>query len=80
LRLPRDIGGAELARRLTVFGYGITRTTGSHQRLTTQVEGEHHITIPLHTPLRLGTLSSILDSVAEHHGISREKLREKLFR
>lgn len=79
MRLPRDISGAELARRLALFGYEVTRTTGSHQRLTTRIEGEHHVTIPLHAPLRLGTLASILDSVAEHAGISREKLREMLF-
>lgn len=79
MRLPRDISGAELVRRLSVLGYEVTRTTGSHQRLTTQIEGKHHITIPLHSPLRIGTLASIVDSVAEHAGIGREKLREMLF-
>ena len=29
-------------------GYEVTRQTGSHLRLTTEVNGEHHITIPNH--------------------------------
>lgn len=49
MRLPRDMSGAELAKRLTVLGYAVTRQTGSHMRLTTTRNGEHHITIPAHT-------------------------------
>ncbi len=33
MRLPRDLGGQELAHRLEKFGYHITRQTGSHLRL-----------------------------------------------
>lgn len=39
MRLPRDISGDDLARRLRVFGYQATRQTGSHMRLTTQEGG-----------------------------------------
>ncbi len=46
MRLPRDVSGEDLARRLRVLGYEITRQTGSHMRLTTQEGGEHHVTIP----------------------------------
>lgn len=49
-------------------------------RLTTLQRGEHHITIPRHPELRLGTLSSILKEVAEHLDITREELVGKLFR
>ena len=79
MRLPRDITGLELARLLAQFGYRTTRTTGSHQRLTTTQEGGHHITIPLHSPLRVGTLAAIVTEVAEHFGISREELSKCLF-
>jgi hypothetical protein len=48
-------------------------------RLTTTVGGEHHITIPQHDPLRVGTLAGILNDVAAHSGLSREELLEKLF-
>jgi predicted RNA binding protein YcfA (HicA-like mRNA interferase family) len=50
MRLPRDHGGSELAILLRHYGYGVTRQTGSHMRLTTTVGGEHHITIPRHGP------------------------------
>ncbi|MET0396311.1 MAG: type II toxin-antitoxin system HicA family toxin [Longimicrobiaceae bacterium] len=78
-RLPRDLNGAELARALGVLGYTVTRQTGSHMRLTTNQGGEHHVTVPAHTPLRVGTLASILADVAQHFGMERDELLEKLF-
>jgi hypothetical protein len=48
-------------------------------RLTTTQGGEHHITIPRHSSLRVGTLSAILRDVAEHLGIPRQTLMETLF-
>jgi hypothetical protein len=47
MRLPRDISGQVLALSLKRFEYQKTRQTGSHLRLTTLENGEHHITIPL---------------------------------
>jgi predicted RNA binding protein YcfA (HicA-like mRNA interferase family) len=79
MRLPRDISGNQLAKHLSSFGYEITRQTGSHIRLTTRKEGEHHITVPQHNPLRVGTLSAILAEVAEHLDLSRDELVIKLF-
>ena len=78
MRLPRDLDGAELARALGKLGYRITRQTGSHIRLTTTEGGEHHVTVPAHTPLRVGTLAGILDVVARHHGLTREQLLARL--
>jgi predicted RNA binding protein YcfA (HicA-like mRNA interferase family) len=60
MRLPRDLSGSDLAQALRKLGYSITRQAGSHFRLTTYEHGEHHLTIPQHTPLRIGTLSAIL--------------------
>ena len=48
-------------------------------RLTSTTRGEHHITIPNHDPLRLGTLAAILASVAAHHGLTRDDLIQQLF-
>ena len=79
MRLPRDLSGDQLAVLLRRYGYEVTRQTGSHMRLTTTQEGEHHVTIPLHASLRVGTLSAILGDVAGHLGISRQALREALF-
>jgi len=79
MRLPRDLSGSDLAQALRKLGYSMTRQTGSHLRLTTAEHGEHHLTIPQHTPLRIGTLSAILADVAMHFGITREQLLERLF-
>jgi len=78
MRIPRDLSGGVLLKRLERLGYGITRQSGSHIRLTTLVRGEHHLTIPNHDPLRIGTLAAILDSVAAHHGLTREALLKTL--
>jgi predicted RNA binding protein YcfA (HicA-like mRNA interferase family) len=62
MRLPRDVSGKQLAILLGRYGYEVTRQTGSHIRLTTTQEGEHHVTIPLHGSLRVGTLSAVLSA------------------
>jgi predicted RNA binding protein YcfA (HicA-like mRNA interferase family) len=79
LRLPRDLSGEELAVLLGRYGYEVTRQTGSHVRLTTAQGGEHHITIPRHQSLRVGTLNAILRDVAEHLDIPRQTLLTTLF-
>jgi len=79
MRLPRDLSGLELAKLLRDMGYEVTRQTGSHMRLTTLHEGQHHITIPKANPLRVGTLSGILGEVAEHFKLSGEELAERVF-
>jgi predicted RNA binding protein YcfA (HicA-like mRNA interferase family) len=78
MRIPRDLSGADLVKRLGRFGYEVTRQSGSHLRLTSHAHGEHHITIPNHDPLRIGTLAAILDGVAAHHGLSRDDLLQQL--
>lgn len=78
MRLPRDLRGAAPVAALRRIGYERVRQRGSHVRITTQQGGEHHEVIPLHDPIRAKTLSSILKSVARHHGISVEELLRKL--
>ena len=79
MRLPRDLTGTDLAKLLERFGYLVTRQTGSHLRLTTTEQGEHHVTIPRHDPLRIGTLAAILNEVATHFSLSRDELAQRLF-
>ena len=79
MKLPRDLSGQELVRLLRHYGYEVTRQVGSHMRLTTQEHGEHHVTIPAHDHLRVGTLDYILASVAHHLGLDRQELTSKLF-
>ncbi|HNK67163.1 MAG TPA: type II toxin-antitoxin system HicA family toxin [Flavobacteriales bacterium] len=79
MRLPRTLSGKELIAALGKLGYTVTRQSGSHIRLTTDVNGIHHVTIPDHRPLKVGTLSAILRDVAAHHGVDREELVRRLF-
>jgi predicted RNA binding protein YcfA (HicA-like mRNA interferase family) len=83
MKLPRDISGAELAKALSGIGYRITRQTGSHLRLTLDTPHHttpHHITIPAHDPLEVGTLAAILADVAANLKTNREDLIGRLFR
>jgi predicted RNA binding protein YcfA (HicA-like mRNA interferase family) len=79
MKLPREISGVELAKLLKKYGYEITRQTGSHIRLTTTLKGEHHITIPAHKCLKIGTLSGILNDVAVHLKTEKADLIKELF-
>jgi predicted RNA binding protein YcfA (HicA-like mRNA interferase family) len=79
LKLPRDLSGPELAKALQVLGYRVTRQTGSHMRLTTNERGEHHVTIPAHAALRVGTLAGILGDVAGHFEMTRDEVVKRLF-
>ena len=75
MRTPRDLDGSRLIQRLGKLGYEQTRQSGSHVRLTRRSdEGEHHVTVPLHSPLRVGTLNAILSDVAAHLGMSKDEL------
>ena len=78
MRLPRDVSGAALVAALRRMGYEKVRQRGSHVRITTHEGGKHHEVIPPHDPIRTKTLSSILKSVARHHGIGVEELLRRL--
>jgi predicted RNA binding protein YcfA (HicA-like mRNA interferase family) len=46
MKLPRDVGADQLIKALKKFGYSVSHIKGSHVRITTQQNGEHHETIP----------------------------------
>jgi len=79
VKVPRDVGGEELARLLKKYGYQISRQTGSHMRLTSNLKGEHHITIPKHKPLKVGTLNGILSDIAKYLELDKQILISELF-
>jgi predicted RNA binding protein YcfA (HicA-like mRNA interferase family) len=79
MRAPRDLSGRQLARALERLWYRQVRREGSHIRLTTTLNGEHHLTIPDHSSLKVGTLGAILKDVAAHHGMARAELLGRLF-
>ncbi|MFT5836720.1 MAG: putative RNA binding protein YcfA (HicA-like mRNA interferase family) [Candidatus Azotimanducaceae bacterium] len=78
MKLPRNLNGADLQKALRRLGYEATRQRGSHVRITTQVNGEHHEVIPQHRPIKTKTLSSILKSISAHHNLSVEELLKEI--
>lgn len=80
MKLPRDLSGERLVTSLGRVGYEVSRQTGSHVRLTCTARGpEHHITVPNHAVLKVGTLSAILSEVSVYLGLSRGEILELLF-
>jgi len=73
MKTPRNLSAQELIKILARYGYEVTRQKGSHIRLVKHSDnGTHHVTIPNHNPIKLGTLSSITSDVAENLGVDKE--------
>ncbi len=73
MKLPRDLSGEELIKHLCKrWGYERVHQVGSHVILQTQQPTPHRVAVPAHTPLRLGTLNSILSAVALHKRVTKE--------
>ena len=79
MRMPRDISAGDLIKSLKHFGYTVTRQTGSHIRLSTGQNGQHHITIPNHSPIKIGTLAAIIADVAIHFNKTKEEIQSEIF-
>ncbi|MBI5816305.1 MAG: type II toxin-antitoxin system HicA family toxin [Nitrospinae bacterium] len=80
MKLPRSVNAAQIVTALRRIGYGVTRQTGSHIRLTLSEPPEHHVTVPNHDPIQAGTLSSIIGDVAKRFNITREEAVRRLFK
>ena len=78
MRLPRQWPGGDLVKSLALYGYEVTRQTGSHIRLTTHLRGEHHVTVPDHKVIPPGTLRSILRDVARHFTSTPDEILTRL--
>ena len=79
MKHPRDLSADELVGRLKILGYRVTRQVGSHMRLTTEREGQHHITIPAHKRLTIGKVDAVLWQLVDHFGLSRKQIEALLF-
>ena len=81
MKLPRDETGESLVKKLSKVGYIVTRQKGSHIRLSKIAENiERHITIPNHDPIKIGTLSKILNEISVFMQISKEELLDLINR
>ena len=78
MKIPRDISGAVLARALRKLGYAVVRQSGSHMVLTSKLAGEHHVTVPNHRPIKVGTLIGILKGIAAQHELTLDELSNLL--
>ena len=80
MKLPRDIGGEKLITLLTKYGYRMTNHTGSHIKIASTIKGnEHHLTIPAHDTIKVGTLNCILNDLSEYLEIDKQSLIKALF-
>ena len=79
MKTVRNISAAELIKKLKILGYETSRQSGSHIRLTTLQNGQHHITIPNNDPIKIGSLSAILNDVAEHFNKTKEEIVTEMF-
>jgi predicted RNA binding protein YcfA (HicA-like mRNA interferase family) len=67
MKLPRDVGANQLIKALRVLGYSIDHQRGSHIRIVTQLNGQHHETIP-NQGWYPGTHSSEHRRASQRHG------------
>ena len=78
MKLPRGVSADRVIHALEHLGYAVIRQKGSHVRLRHEGPPVHTITIPLHNPLKTGTLHGILSEVAQVGSITIESLTESL--
>lgn len=79
MKTPRDLSWQDVVRALARRGYAVVRRRGSHIRLTTSLGGTHHLSVPAHDPIRVGTLEGIVTEAAQHFGTTKNELMEELF-
>lgn len=79
MKTPRNLTGHELIKPLKPLGYEVVRQTGSHIRIQTGQNGQHYETIPRHDLIKIGTLNNILKNIAEHFGMTKDELANRLF-
>jgi len=75
VKLPRDTSGRQLVGTLTRrWGDRQVNQVGSHIILQTEDPTYHRLSVPDHSPLRLGTLNGILRAVAQAKGVTRDDI------
>jgi len=78
MKLPRGVSGETLISTLEGLGYKVIRQKGSHVRLRHEGPPVHTVTVPLHNPLKTGTLHAILAEVALMRSTTVDSLAELL--
>jgi len=79
MRVPRDVNADELIKLLEHYCYVVIRQTGSHIRLLKKTgESEHNITIPNHSPIKIGTLQSIIKDICNFNKLNINNFYKQL--
>jgi predicted RNA binding protein YcfA (HicA-like mRNA interferase family) len=76
VKLLRGVSADRLLRVLSGLGYEVVRQKGSHVRIRHPGPPVHKLSIPLHYPLKTGTLHAILTEVAQMRSVAIESLME----
>lgn len=77
-KLPRDLRGADLCKRLSRLGYRHDRTAGDHFIMVRGGAEKHTVSVPQHRPLKPGTLAGMLKSVAASLSMTVNELLAEL--
>jgi predicted RNA binding protein YcfA (HicA-like mRNA interferase family) len=78
MKLPRGASGDRLVRALEHLGYRTVRRKGSHVQMLHPGPPTHTVTVPLHNPLKVGTLHGIVPEVARARLVAVESILERL--
>jgi predicted RNA binding protein YcfA (HicA-like mRNA interferase family) len=78
MKLPRGVTADRLLALLARHGYEIVRQKGSHVRLRHAGPPAHMITVPMHHPLKVGTLHGLLSEIAAQRSVAMDSLIENL--
>ena len=79
MKVPRDLSGTQLVKVLCRdWGYRVVHQEGSHIILQTDTPLHQRLSVPNHSPLRVGTLNSIVRAVSLHKRIERQQLLDAL--
>jgi len=78
MKTPRGVSSDRLIRTLERLGYVVIRQKGSHLRLRHPGPPAHNITVPLHNPIKMGTLHAILSEVAQMRSVTIDSISQLL--
>ena len=79
MKLPRDVSGRDVVKALCRdWGYRQVHQVGSHIILQTDAPVSHRLSVPDHTPLRIGTFNAILRAVAHAKQVPKDDVLRSL--
>ena len=74
----KNLSGQDVLKIFAKFGFEKVDQEGSHIRMTTRMRREHHVTVPDHKVLPLGTFRAIPREAACHFECTSEEILSRL--